>query len=186
MEQLTTYLAEGREVGLKFLFKYNLNGFLAGFEVTGEQMNEQQVDWLAKVPDGELLPRFPFKEADFKGKWLDSPAMLKKFTISIQPPDLSFDALWNLYNHKRNRPDAIKAYKKLEKKPDDLIKCFMAVPFYLEFLNRPQSPPQMHLSTFINGRRYEDELPTTPPPKQYVGKVFNNALKDLAGQKTRK
>lgn len=181
---LTTYLAEGREVGIKFLFKYHLNGFIAAFEVVGQAMNEKQVDWLFKLPEGALYPRFPAKEADFKERWVNDKAMQEKFTVTEQPPDLSFDALWQLYGYKMSRQDAAKAFKKLSQA--DVIKCFTGIIKYNEWLNRHPKTEKLYLATFINKRRWEDELPEPEPPKMKVGKVFNPALQDLAKRKTGK
>ncbi|GGB82798.1 hypothetical protein GCM10007424_23540 [Flavobacterium suaedae] len=187
MEQLTTYLVEGRETGVKFLFKYDLNGFIASFQVTGTLMNEQQVNWLFKVPEDDVCPRFPAKEAEFKMRWIESKEMKKKFVITVQPPDLSFDAMWLLYDHKVSKQDALKAYKKLAKNEGDLIKCFTAIPVYNAYI-ATKSTAKLHLSTYINGRRYEDELPTPVPKynKPIIGKNFNPVIGDLATKKTDK
>lgn len=186
---VTTYLVEGREVGIKFLFKYNLNGLINSFEVVGDEMNERQADWLFKLPKDALYPRFPAKEPEFIERWINDKEMQKKFTITEEPPDLSFEAMWNLYDNKRSKKDAEKAYAKLAKNRVELIKCFSGIPKYNKWFDwQPKTAVKLHLSTYINGARYEDEYPEKfiPPKKEKVGKVYNPALQDLAKKKTEK
>ncbi len=46
MEQLTTYRAKGKEIGLVFLFKYDLNGNLKLFEISEGVLDDKQMNWL--------------------------------------------------------------------------------------------------------------------------------------------
>lgn len=46
MEQLTTYRAKGKEIGLVFLFKYDLNGNFKLFEISEGELNDEQMKWL--------------------------------------------------------------------------------------------------------------------------------------------
>ena len=46
MEQLTTYRAKGKTIGLVFLFKYDLNGNLKLFEIEEGEIDEKQINWL--------------------------------------------------------------------------------------------------------------------------------------------
>ena len=75
MEPLTTYRAKGKEIGLVFLFKYDLMGNLRLFEVCDGVLNRDQRQWLltgylpenAKYENGkellaQLEPRFPHEE----------------------------------------------------------------------------------------------------------------------------
>jgi hypothetical protein len=186
---VTTYLVEGREIGIKFLFKYNLNGLINSFNVVGDEMNDKQVDWLFKLPEGALYPRFPAKEAEFKERWINDKAMQKKFTITEEPPDLSWEAMWELYDHKRSRKDSIKSYEKLAKDRAELIKCFAGIPKYNKWFSwQGKHAVKLHLSTYINQARYEDEYPEqfTTPKKEPVIKSKIPALHDLANKKTEK
>ena len=176
-EQVTTYRVQGKEIGLIFLFKYDLNGFIRGWEVSYGELNEQQSTWLFSVPEGQQAARFPSNQESFIERWLNNPDILAKFDITTRPADISFDALWALYNHKLAKQDAIKAFKKL--KEDEIILCFQDVPKYLQWLKYNPKVQQLNLATYINARRYEDER-----PDNFKGKVFNNALKDLAATKS--
>lgn len=180
MEQLTVYRAQGKEIGLTFLFKYDLNGNLKAFELQEGILNAAQMKWLFAGA------HFPADESLMKSVWMAEKGYTDKFVITISPADLSFDALWTLYAYKLARKDAEKAYAKL--KQADLIAVFIDVPKYLEWLARNPKIQQLNLATYLNGRRYEDERPEvfTPPPKERVGKVFNPALQALAKKKTEK
>ena len=198
MEQLTTYRAKGKSIGLVFLFKYNLNGNLKLFEIEEGELDEKQINWLyrgylpkdikdelpfttLKELNQHLMVRFPANEAMFKFLWLNNKDMLEKFEISDSPADLSFDALWNLYDHKVSRKESEANFNKL--KQGEKIKCFIEVPYYLETLKKNPGIGKLHLSTYISKRRFEDERPQSGLK---VGKVFNNVLQDLAKKKTDK
>ena len=194
MEQLTTYRAQGKEIGLVFLFKYDLNGNLKLFEICEGVLNKEQRHWLLTgyLPEGvkfenakqllaQLEPRFPDEEKIMTNIWMKDEKYTKVFLVTVSPADLSFDALWNLYDYKVSRQDAEKQFKKL--KPAEIIKCFTEVPFYLDHLKKNPGIGKLHLATYINKKRYEDERPQIA---MKVGKVFNPMLKDLASKKTSK
>lgn len=178
-EQLTIYRVQGKLIGLIFLFKYDLNGFIRAWEVSDGQLNSQQSNWLFAVPEGQTVSRFPSNEVEFKSRWLYNPDIQEKFEITISPADISFDALWELYDHKVSKADAIKSFAKL--KEEEKIKCFIAIPHYLAYLKANPGIAKLHLATYINKRRFDDELPTNNKRKN-----FNPILKDLANQKTEK
>jgi hypothetical protein len=177
VEQLTTYRVQGKEIGLVFLFKYDLNGFIRAWEVSEGELNAKQSLWLFAVPDGQSCARFPANEAEFKARWLNNDDILEKFDISTRPADISFEALWILYDHKVAKQDAMKSFNKL--KEDEKIKCFTEIPYYLDYLKRNPGIGKLHLATYINKRRFEDERPVITSKKN-----SNPALRDLASQKT--
>lgn len=147
MEQLTTYRAKGKEIGLVFLFKYDLNGNLKLFEISEGELNDDQMKWL-------FSPNFPANESIIKTIWMKEKKYTKVFEIEKSLANLSFDALWNLYNNKVSRMDSEKCFNKL--KEADVIKCFLSIPQYLKYLQRKQIA-QAHLSTFINKRYFDDD-----------------------------
>lgn len=147
MQQLTTYRAKGKTIGLVFLFKYDLNGNLKAFEVAEGQLTNEQMKWL-------FSPNFPANEFLIKEIWMKQKAYKDKFEIEVSPADLSFDALWNLYDHKIAKFHAEKAFNKL--KEEAIIKCFVSIPIYKKYLAHSKIG-QAHLATFINGRYYENE-----------------------------
>lgn len=185
MEQLTVYRAQGKEIGLCFLFKYDLNGFLKAFEVAEGNMIEKQVLWLMRIPEGKDIPRFPAFEKDFKEQWQGNPDIMAKFDISVSPADLTFEAFYNAYGYKVKPELTRKAWEKL--KEADRIKAFIALPKYTAHIALT-GEGRAHPVTWINQKRWLDEYPEvfTPPAKQRVSKVFNNALQDLAKKKTEK
>lgn len=172
--ELTTYRAKGKEIGLVFLFKYDLNGNLKLFEIEEGTLSIKQENWLFNINN------FPSNELKMK-HWAKSEEFNKKFEVSVSPADISFDSIWNLYNHKVSRFDAEKQFKKL--KHGEVIKCFIEIPYYLETLKKNPGLAKLHLATYINKRRFDDERPKETIK---VGKVFNPVLKDLAVKKTEK
>ncbi|AMO19427.1 hypothetical protein [Flavobacterium columnare] len=147
MEQLTTYRAKGKEIGLVFLFKYDLNGNLKLFEISEGELNNEQMKWL-------FSPNFPANENIIKTIWSKDKKYTKVFDIEKSPADLSFDALWNLYGYKESRKDAEKFFSKL--KEADVIKCFIQVPKYKKKIALT-GIAQALLGTWLNKQRYNDE-----------------------------
>jgi hypothetical protein len=172
MEQLTTYRAKGKEIGLIFLFKYDLNGNLRVFEIQEGELNAEQIQWL-------FSNRFPATEAIIKAVWMKQEKYTKVFTVEVSPADLSFDALWNLYDHKIAKFHAEKAFKRC--KEETIIKIFTSIPRYKNYL-RQSKVAKAHLATYINGQYYDNEYPTD----NKIGKVFNPVLNELASKLTHK
>lgn len=191
MEQLTTYRAKGKTIGLVFLFKYDLNGNLKLFEIEEGTLNKEQRHWLltgylpknavfenAKELLALLEPRFPDEEIIIKTLWMNDVKYTSVFEVEVSPADLSFDALWELYDYKVSKLDSIKAFNKL--KQGDIIKCFIEVPYYLKSLQKNAGIGKLHLSTYISKRRFDDERILT------IGKNQNAMLGGLAKKLTKK
>ena len=148
MEQLTTYRAKGKEIGLVFLFKYDLNGNLKLFEISEGELNAKQMKWLF------AMGNFPASESIMRSIWMIDKDYKAKFEIEKSPANLTFEALWNLYNYKESRKDAEKSFSKL--KEADIIKCFIQVPKYKKKI-ASTGIAQALLATWINKQRYNDE-----------------------------
>lgn len=77
----------------------------------------------------------------------------------------SFDVFWNLYKYKRGKALALKAWNKL--KDSDKAAAIEAVPNYLAYLDYKRATgreqEQMHASTYLNQRRWEDDYTITTP-----------------------
>lgn len=173
MQQLTTYRVKHKLNGLVFLFKFDLIGNLKLFEISEGELSDEQMNWLYSA-------KFPRRES-FMEKWKTDPAYVKQFDVELSPADISFEALWQLYDYKLSRADSEKQFKKL--KPAEVIKCFVEIPFYLDNLKKNPGIGKLYLSTYISKRRFEDERPQAT---MKVGKVFNPVLQELAKQKTSK
>jgi hypothetical protein len=171
MEQLTTYRAKGKEIGLIFLFKYDLYGNLKLFEISEGELNPEQWQWLFSA-------NFPAHENIMINVWMKLEKYKKVFIIEKSPADLSFEALWEIYSLKIAKFHAQKAFKKLNE--ESIIKCFISVPAYLKYL-QSSKVAQAHLATYINGQYYENEYPEIQSKKNY-----NPMLHQLANQKTKK
>ena len=147
MEQLTTYRAKGKTIGLVFLFKYDLNGNLKLFEISEGELSETQQNWLFNQE------HFPSNEEKMQ-YWQKNKRFTQIFEVEHAPADLSFEALWNLYNYKESRKDAEKFFSKL--KEADIIKCFIQVPKYKKKI-ATSGIAQAMLSSWINKQRFNDE-----------------------------
>ncbi len=147
MDQLTTYRAKGKQIGLVFLFKYDLNGNLKLFEISEGELNNEQMKWLFST-------NFPANETIVKNIWSKNKKYTKVFEIEKSPADLSFEALWKIYDYKESRKDAEKFFSKLTEA--DKIKCFIQVPKYKKKIALT-GIAQALLGTWLNKQRFNDE-----------------------------
>lgn len=157
-QQLTTYRAKGKSIGLVFLFKYDLNGNLKLFEISEGELDDKQMFWLfAPLPDkyGNQVMRFPAHEDIMKTVWMKDKFYKEKFEIEVSPADLSFETLWDLYGYKESKKEAESRFNKL--KEADKIKCFIQVPKYKRKLQF-STTAQALLATWIHKERFNDEL----------------------------
>ncbi|PXY44502.1 hypothetical protein [Flavobacterium hydrophilum] len=169
MELLTTYRAQGKEIGLVFLFKYDLNGNLKLFEVSEGELNQTQIEWL-------FSSNFPAQEITIKTVWMVKEKYTKVFEIKISPADLSFNSGWLLYNHKLSKLDAEKAFKKMTEA--ETILFFLSLPGYERYLKR-SGIAKANMATYINKKYYHNEY-----PEEIKTKNFNPIIADFAKRKT--
>lgn len=171
MEQLTTYRAKGKKIGLVLLFKYDLYGNIMEFEVSESELSPEQWQWL-------FSNHFPAHETILVESWMKLEKYLKMFEIVKSPADLSFEAAWELYGHKISKLDAVKAFKKMSEA--DKIPFFVSIPKYLAYLKKTKLG-QASMERYINGKYWENEYP------EIVGKRnYNPILQELADKKTDK
>lgn len=140
---LNEYHVKGKESGLEFIFKYDLNGFLKEFK-KNQPLDEKQRLWLYSdvFPETESLMKL----------WMQR--LKNKFVVTKVPADVSFDNLWLLYNYKVSKADAVKAFNKLNEA--DKIKCFIGIKAYEDHLAKTKTA-KAHLSRYINGKYFENE-----------------------------
>ncbi|MDN3671671.1 hypothetical protein QWY99_01145 [Flavobacterium branchiarum] len=143
MSLIKTYTVK-MENGDIWQFKYNLKGVLVFFNVMEGDLSDKQEQFLY------VNGKFPWKE-DYIKEWTKK---YKSIKLEVGEPDLSFKALWNLYDNKVSKFDAEKAFKKLS--DADKIKCFLAIPGYKKYLAK-KGTGTAHLATFINRQYYNDE-----------------------------
>lgn len=146
-QQLTTYRAKGKTIGLEFLFKYDLNGNLKVFEIVEGELDERQRAWL-------FSNRFPVVENTMRTFWMKSPDYKKHFDVSVSPADLSFEAFWNLYDYKVDKIQTIKYFKRLSE--PHLIKLFLSIPEYKKFCVRKKIAMR-YPSTYITQQSFLDD-----------------------------
>jgi hypothetical protein len=143
MSLIKTYTVK-MENGDIWQFKYNLKGVLVFFDVMEGDLTDKQERFLY------VNGKFPWKEDHIK----DWSKKYKTIKLEVGEPDLSFKALWNLYDNKVSKFDAEKAFKKLS--DADKIKCFLAIPGYKKYLAK-KGTGTAHLATFIHRQYYNDE-----------------------------
>lgn len=170
IEQLTTYRVKGKDIGLEFLFKYDLNGNLKAFNIVAGTLEERQINWLFKgyfdypaenLPfdtktelNKNLTLRFPATEQLMISNWVKDKEIKKKFEIEKSPANLTFEAFWELYGYKVDKFQAQKYFKTL--KEADLIKLFLSIPEYKAFCIR-KKVSQRYPSTYITQRSFLDD-----------------------------
>lgn len=147
MEQLTTYRAKGKELGLVFLFKYDLNGNLREFKIEEGDLNAAQMKWL-------FSGNFPAHESIMGSVWMKEEKYKKVFQVEKFIADISFEAFWKLWDLKVKKEHSEKAWNKL--KEADKIKCFLNHKKYQEHLIRT-GQAKAHLVTWLNQKRFNDE-----------------------------
>lgn len=69
--------------------------------------------------------------------------------------ETDFDLFWKLYDYKKSKPTAERAWKKLKK--TDIANLLKAIPDYVA--STPDKQFRKHPSTYINQRCWEDERP---------------------------
>lgn len=148
MEQLTTYRAKGKDIGLVFLFKYDLNGHLREFKIEEGELNAKQMQWLFGSSN------FPANESIMRSVWMASKDYKAKFEVEKFIADLSFEAFWNIWGLKVKKEHSEKAWNKLSEA--DKIKCFLNHKRYQSHLTKTNQA-KAHLVTWLNGKRYNDE-----------------------------
>lgn len=154
MRNYTTYIIKSKLNGYIWRFKYHLTGDFISFEILEGTLNAKQTHWLFGGLDQNekyQTAKFPVVESTIK-VWQN--LLRDNFEITIENPDLSFEALWNLYDNKVKKFESEKSFKKL--KEADIIKCFLSIPGYNKYLQR-KGVAKAHLSTFINQRYFEDD-----------------------------
>lgn len=146
MEPLTIYRAKGKKTDLVFLFKYDLNGHLRGFQIDEGELTPEQMDW--------LFTRFPANEYKMENIWMKLDKYKNHFTVEKSNADLSFESFWEIYGLKHKKELAIKAWNKLTEA--EKIKCFLNIKNYKNWLAKT-GQAQAHLVTWLNQKRFNDE-----------------------------
>ena len=171
MNPLTTYRVKGKDIGLVFLFKYDLKGNLKAFEIVEGELQENQINWLFRgflpkeltdpLPfttinemNQYLLVRFPAFENSFKTHWLRNKDMLAKFDIERSPADISFDAFWKAYPTNPLSKKYIATQRFIKLSEQEKIKLFTNLP---EFINLKKRENQFlpYAEVFINQRWWD-------------------------------
>jgi hypothetical protein len=156
MEQLTTYRVKGKDIGLIFLFKYDLKGNLKLFEIVEGSLVENQINWLFRgflpkdVTDplpfttqmqmnSYLQVRFPAYENLFKKDWLQNKEMKAKFDIERSPADISFEAFWKAYPSNPLSKKYIANQRFLKMSEQEKIKLFNNLPDFIKYKKQENS-----------------------------------------------
>ena len=147
MEALTIYRVKGKDIGLEFLFKYDLKGNLKAFEIAEGELNDEQQLWLFNVI------RFPSNESKIN-YWKENKKYSDKFSVEKAPPIITFDMVWELFGNKIKKFEAQERWKKTTEA--QRIKIVTSIPGYKKYIDR-KGVSQTNLATFIHKRYYEDD-----------------------------
>lgn len=174
MELLRTYTIRSRTDGYVWQFKYHLNGVLAEFKVLDGVLSSGQMKWLST--------HFPFLE-DWIKQW--EKQLTGNFEIKIGEPDITFDTVWEMFDHKIKKADSEKKFGKL--KDAHKVKVAFSIPGYKYYL-QVTNVAQTNLATYIHKQYYEDDWYAAAQAlrKKPTGKNHNPALAELANLKTKK
>lgn len=95
----------------------------------------------------------------------------------------SFEDFWKLFDYKKGKKDAIKAWDKIPN--EEIAKIFEALPKYLAYLKAHPTTNQAHAATWLNAERWNDEYtekdfinPNQPEKK-------NSTIEDLLAEHKR-
>lgn len=116
----------------------------------GEMPNHSNTDFSSNTEIEQISPAIAEQP---------TPAAQEKEKCTDVPPPPGFDEIWNLYGHKQQKADAIKAYKAM-KSQADRDSLAEAIPAYLAFLALPDNSYRQKklLGAFIRGRMWEDDF----------------------------
>lgn len=84
----------------------------------------------------------------------------------------SFGLFWDLYGYKIGKDAAEKSWKKLTE--EERIDCMQKTPNWLEELKKETWRSQPHASTFLNGKRWLDEVVADKQEEHYEEPVYQN------------
>ena len=138
------YILSGKNSAVKAVFRYDLNGFITGFEVEGITNSKQlkYLFWNNNFP-------FPYTK-DLIKLIIDSGY----FFVKIVEDDLSFERFWKLYNYKVSRKKAEKLYAKISKA--NRIKIFLHLPKYDAYLQH-KGIEKAYPDTYLRNEKWNDE-----------------------------
>lgn len=79
--------------------------------------------------------------------------------------EVSFEDVWEAYPRKADKPDALKAFRKLVDLGEDLALVLAAVEAYAAHCRREATPDKFikHGSTFLREERWKEWVPAPPP-----------------------
>lgn len=144
MSVLKTYTITGSSFTGTLVFKYDVNGVLANFDLDGE-LSDKQRAWL-------FSHRFPFQESGIK-----MFSGIVNFTVFGGNLDLSFDNFWNAYNYKiGKKPMAENIWKRMSKA--DQIAALSGIKPYDSHLARHIMKAKAHATTYLNQRYWENDF----------------------------
>ena len=88
-----------------------------------------------------------------------------------------FEKFWNLYPRKVGKDAALKAFKKLTE--SEMTLAIEKIPLHTASWKKRDKEHIPHASTWLNGRRWEDEIQTSHEDQGRVYKAASEVFKDL-------
>jgi len=138
------YILQGKNTGIKVVFKYNLNGLLKAMEIDGEyeELQLKYLFWNAKFP-------FPYTEA-----MIEDVRKLGSFTITRVEEDLSFERFWETYRYKVSGKRARLLWEKLSNAKRIMV--FEHLPKYEAYLQR-KGIEKAYPDSYLSKEKFYDQ-----------------------------
>lgn len=172
-EQIASAGREGRDAVRVALRELQAAGYLRHEKVQGETGRWRTATMLFEVPTPENPSSVPTPENPTVGK--PGPVVPSTVTKDCNTRDLdaSFDAWYATYPVKKAKGAALRAYRaalKLASAEDLLLALKRQVP---EIETRRDAGYALHPASWLNARRWEDELPEEPKLRIQNGAVMS-------------
>lgn len=135
------YLIHSTKLGTDIRVIFNDDGLLVGFAIDGN---------LTEGEHSKMMRGLPHKESE-----LDQVRKFKGVTVTEMEPDLSFETFYNSYGYKVSKLEAERAWNKLNK--SDKLKALKGIRRYIKSCENSRRG-LCHPSTYLNKRRWEDEV----------------------------
>jgi hypothetical protein len=139
----------GKEAKRTFTITYR-SGFLFALQLS------ETDEWTASAISWTLnFLRSQWSEEELQKNQADTSSLVR-FRADKVEQDLSFDAFWDLYEHKvGNKARAMKLWSNLPKM--DKARCFVGIRQYKFWLSHHPNVEKLYAETFLHQRRWENE-----------------------------
>ena len=125
-----------------------------------KQLNADEINCKQMKSDESKCPRNPIQSNTNTIQSESESKTRPQARETVKDEDLAFAAFWELYPNKVAKQDALKAWKKLKPDSELLVKIMAGLRKWIDSDEWKRDGGRFipHPSTWINGRRWEDEV----------------------------